>query len=204
MQVKHDILRAGNPGFSTNKTSDNLKRIHDLREWNRSRQPMEGQPLMSATPVPGKKEGGGTPIRFTLTAEPGYVTGKPIRITFTLENLTGEDLFVLTWYTPLEGLSGKIFEVICDGRMIPYEGMMVKRGNPGTQDYMHIAPHGSVKVVVDLAEVYSIPSCRECRVTFRGRIHDIVRDGNLLPRKSGDHQWIDIPGNPVRFRVTEA
>ncbi len=159
---------------------------------------------MSTSSIPVKKEGGGIPLRYTLTAEQYYLTGQPVKIDFTLENMTGEDLFILTWYTPLEGLKGKIFEVMCDSRMIPYEGRMVKRGDPPQEDYIRIVEHGSVSAAVDLAEVYRFPACQECRVKFKGRIHDILRNENLLPRRSNDHQWMDIPGNPVSFRIKDA
>lgn len=157
---------------------------------------------MTTARIPAKNEREGVPLRFFLGAEPAYVTGRPITITFTLENVTNEDLYVLNWYTPLEGLAGKIFDVMCDGKTIRYEGIMVKRGNPRPEDYTYIAPHSTVKVVSDISEVYHIPPCRECRVTFRGRVHDIVREKNLLPRKSGEHLGLDIPGNTVSFRVT--
>ena len=149
-------------------------------------------------------EGGGGPLlRYRLAADPGYTAGQPILIRFTLENMADGDLWVLTWYTPLEGLMGRIFTVTCDGREILYEGMMVKRGDPGSKDYMHISPHGSVSAVVDLSEAYPLHACRECRVRFRGRIHDVVRAKGTLPRKSDDHEGMDIEGNSVIFRIGE-
>jgi hypothetical protein len=140
-------------------------------------------------------------MRYGLTAEPGYLTGQPVLIRFTLENMTDGDLWVLTWYTPLEGLKGRIFDVTCDGAEIRYEGRMVKRGDPGGKDYVHIPPRGSVSAVVDLSETYSLPACRDCRVRFRGRIHDIVRAKESFPRKSDDHEGMVIEGNFISFRT---
>lgn len=49
---------------------------------------------------------------------------------FTLENLSDETVYVLKWFTPLEGLFGDIFRITRDSEEIPYTGPMVKRGDP--------------------------------------------------------------------------
>lgn len=82
-------------------------------------------------------------LKYQLSASNSYVLGKPVIIKFTLYNLLDENIWVLTWYTPLEGLKGKIFLVTCNGKEIPYEGRMVKRGNPTQDDYIYIASKGS-------------------------------------------------------------
>jgi hypothetical protein len=76
--------------------------------------------------------------------------GKPIILGFALENLTDEDFWVLIWYTPLEGLEGKIFRVTCSGKEVLYEGPMVKRSDPVRDDYLHLGPKGSASAKVDL------------------------------------------------------
>ena len=81
-------------------------------------------------------------LKYQLSASNSYVLGKPVIIKFTLYNLLDENIWVLTWYTPLEGLKGKIFLVTCNGKEIPYEGRMVKRGNPTQDDYIYIASKG--------------------------------------------------------------
>ena len=41
---------------------------------------------------------------------------RSIVIKFTLENNSEENLWILKWNTPLEGLKKRIFNVICDGK----------------------------------------------------------------------------------------
>jgi peptidyl-Lys metalloendopeptidase len=77
-------------------------------------------------------------LQYRLQAKENYRLGEPLVIEFTLENLSDHNVWVLTWYTPLEGLKGKIFEVTCDGKPVAYEGIMVKRGDPCRDDYVHI------------------------------------------------------------------
>ena len=143
----------------------------------------------------------GQVLKYQLRADASYVAGKSIRIGFILQNLSNENLWILRWYTPLEGVEGKIFRVTCDGKEIPYEGRMVKRGDPSKSDYVYLAPNGSVFAEVDLSKAYSLSACNECRVAFKGRIHDIVTDESSLPNRSEDHQWVDISGNAVSFRM---
>lgn len=143
-------------------------------------------------------------LRYALQAQSSYVQGAPIVIRFRLENLATTDVWVLKWYTPLEGIKGKIFEVRCDGAEIPYEGRMVKRGNPERDDYVHLAAGDSEQAEFDLAKYYSLPECRECRVKFKGRIHDFVFDERRLPRTADESHAVDIPGAPVSFSISRA
>ena len=140
-------------------------------------------------------------LKYQLNANNTYVVGKPITINFTLENLQDENLWILKWYTPLEGMRGEIFQVNCDGKEIPYEGMMAKRGDPDRDSYVHIVPVGSVSEVVDLSGAYNIPVSNECQVKFKGRIYDVLSSEDKLPRRSDEHQGMDITGNVVAFRV---
>jgi|WetSurSiteA1Bulk_404760.scaffolds.fasta_scaffold90187_1 peptidyl-Lys metalloendopeptidase len=140
-------------------------------------------------------------LKYRLSAEDHYVLGTPIRISFTLENLTNEYLWVLTWYTPLEGLMGNIFMVTCDGLNIVYEGPMVKRANPEPIDYQRIGPRESISSIVDLSAGYSLPKSKECVVQFRGHIHDISSGRDLeLEAKDRPHA-LDIKGNEVSFSM---
>jgi len=143
----------------------------------------------------------GSALKYSLIAEDSYSMGKPIILGFTLENLTNECFWILTWYTPLEGLKGRIFKVTCSGKEILYNGPMVKRGGPELADYVRIGPKGSVSAKVVLSAAYSLPVSNECRVEFEGRIHDIVRDTNFVFIGRDEHHWIDIKGNAVAFRV---
>lgn len=143
-------------------------------------------------------------LKYQLNADPVYTSGKSIRIGFTLQNTSNENLWILKWYTPFEGIKGKIFQVTCDGKEVPYEGRMVKRGNPVKDDYIFLASKESAFAEVDLSEAYRLPICNECHVVFKGRIHDIVTNESLLPNKIESHRWVDIPGNSVFFRVVSS
>ena len=55
---------------------------------------------------------------------------------------TGQDLYVLKWFTPLEGLNSDCLAVVRDGKSkVPYDGPMIKRGKP--------SPHPRTSLDVD-------------------------------------------------------
>lgn len=140
-------------------------------------------------------------LKYKLSGHSAYVANRPVFITFTLENITNDEVWVLKWYTPLEGLYGKIFTVTCNGMEIPYEGPMMKRGDPEKEDYVHIGPGGAVSAEVDLSLAYTLPVTDKCRVDYRGRIYDIALNEEVIPRKRDAQQGRDIPGNSLFFAI---
>jgi peptidyl-Lys metalloendopeptidase len=139
-------------------------------------------------------------LTYQIKAKDSYKKDEPIRINFILENTSNDDFWILTWYTPFEGIKGKIFKIFCDGSEILYEGPQVKRGNPKKNDYLHIGAGKSVTTEVDLSTVYSIHSCKkECSVEFKGLIHDISAYESSIPRSNDNQQLISINGKGATF-----
>ena len=127
--------------------------------------------------------------------------GSPFRLPLSWKYLTHKDLYILTWYTPFEGLNGKIFKVTREGVEVPYEGRMIKRGDPGPKNYLHITPQGSASAVVDLAKAYPMNTPGKYHVEFIKRIYDLTLDEKILPRKQAEHRGAEISGNAVTFRM---
>ncbi len=140
-------------------------------------------------------------LRYTLTAKQSYPFSQPVLIEFALVNQGPDSLWILKWYTPLEGIKGDIFQVTCNGQQIPYAGPLVKRGDPGPADYVRIGTRESAQVRVDLATAYALPEAGPCRVQFAGQIYDIVSDETLIPRSRGEHKSSAISGNLVSFKM---
>jgi peptidyl-Lys metalloendopeptidase len=157
--------------------------------------------LTCAGPGQGKADVARDDLRFRLDAQATYTAGGPVPIGFTLENLSDRPLRVLTWYTPLEGLNGKIFRVARDGRQVEYRGRMVKRGNPTAADYVRVPPRSSVSASVDLATAYDLSTPGAYRVEFVGRIHDVTPKEGAVPRAADDQRGLDITGNAVDLRI---
>jgi hypothetical protein len=140
-------------------------------------------------------------LKYHFDAVSSYVLGKPVVIKITFENLAATDIWILKWYTPLEGIKGKILAVTCDGAEIPYEGRLMKRGNPQREDYVMLHPGALAQAEFDLSETYSLRVCSECVVSFKGRIHDVVIDPKQLPRVADEHTPVDASGDSISFRI---
>lgn len=140
-------------------------------------------------------------LRYRLEAGATYTAGGPAALVFTLENRSGQALRVLTWYTPLEGLKGRILKVTRGGQELLYRGRMVKRGAPRAEDYLPVGPGASTSATFDLAAAYDLSAPGQYRVEFVGRVHDVALPGEAVPRPVDRQRGIDVPGDPAEFRV---
>lgn len=140
-------------------------------------------------------------LRYQLSAERSFSEGEPVIITFRIENLSADPVRLLNWYTPLEGIKGKILKVTCNGVLLEYQGRMVKRGQPEAQDYILLKAGESVEAGFDLAKSYELRACDHGEVMFTGHIHDSGSEADTLPRSSGESVPLEISGNTVSFSI---
>jgi peptidyl-Lys metalloendopeptidase len=119
----------------------------------------------------------------------------------SLANNSPSDLWVLSWYTPLEGIKGKIFTLTCDGVDLPYQGRMVKRAMPEKNDYILIRSGQTVSATVDLATVFHIPDSGTCTLSFKGTLHDLATSEQDVPRDPERHEAISMKGAALTFRL---
>ena len=111
-------------------------------------------------------------------------------------------MWVLRWYTPLEGLRGDVFRVTRNGRRVEYEGPMMKRGDPGRDDYVEVPPRRSVSETVDLSEGWDVSRPGRYRVAFARGIADIAVSATEIPRARDRHRPAKLSCGPVRLDVT--
>jgi hypothetical protein len=162
-------------------------------------------PALACGASPGHRTSDGQlpeagPLSYRLEANDG-VAGSPVELRFTLTNLSSQNIWVLTWYTPLEGLKGKILRVTRNGEELAYEGRMVKRGAAQPEDYVSIEQGGTVRGAVDLSQSYDLTQSGDYRVEFVGRIHDLVHEPVRSPRKQDEHRSVDISGTTATFHL---
>ncbi len=142
-------------------------------------------------------------LRYTLSAAPSYSVGQPVEIIFTLDNVSTDTLFILSWYTPLEGLKGNIFSVMLDSTEIHYRGPMVKRGQPDQNDYIRLAPGGRAEKKIDLSRGYDLSIPGSYTVAFNRQIKDVVKAPAKVPRLVNDHSPVRANGNIVTLNILE-
>ena len=88
-------------------------------------------------------------------AAAGARTPGAASVRVSLENPTAAPLRVLSWETPVDGVSVPLFDVTRDGVPVAYTGMVAKRAAPTPKDYITLSPGERRDYVVDLAETYA-------------------------------------------------
>jgi hypothetical protein len=128
------------------------------------------------------------PLACELSVAPRVAPGEPMLLRFRLTNRTAQPLYVLDWHTPLEGLLSRMLQVSRAGQDIPYQGPMMKRGDPGADDYRAIAPGASVEESIDVGLAYETQAPGRYRIAFAGPLRDVVTSPSEVPRPLDKHQ----------------
>src|SRR4030095_16492071 len=96
------------------------------------------------------------PFSCDISTAPTYKLGEPITVTIDMRNDSNQPYQFLIWGTPFQKELFDFFEVKYEGKNIPYDGRMVKRGDPPPEAYRVIQPGESLTESVDLSESYKI------------------------------------------------
>jgi len=105
-------------------------------------------------------------LHCRLEGEASYPTGQPVTIRFILENKGDEEIAVLKWDTPLEGLVRDCLHVTRDGQPVGYEGIIGFYFRADAASHARISPGESVQAEFDLRAGYeaNTPGRYEVRV----------------------------------------
>ena len=130
-------------------------------------------------------------------------SGENVQLQFTLVNESDARLYLLRWYTPLEGIAGEIFAVKRDGQMIPYQGILASRVPPTPDDYVALDAGASVSVVVDLSEGYDLSEPGEYTVKFLSpRISHVARSEAEMATTMEELGPVQIPAHEITFNIS--
>jgi hypothetical protein len=144
----------------------------------------------------------GTELTATIEVPATLTTGETMPVRFTLTNNTHAKLYVLKWYTPLEGIAGKIFRVEQDGEVLPYEGIMATRAAPSVDSYVLLEPGASASAEVDLAPVYDFSQAGTYTIEFLSpKISHMARSGPDMATSLDDLGPVEMPSNSVTVEI---
>ena len=139
-------------------------------------------------------------FRASLEVPPEMSSGESAQLRFTLVNESDTDLYLLRWYTPLEGIAGDIFLVKRDGQVLPYQGILASRMPPTPDDYVALDAGASVSVAVDLAEGYDLSEPGEYTVKFLSpRISHVARSEAEMATTMEELGPVKIPCHEITF-----
>ena len=147
----------------------------------------------------------GADLEAELSAPASLPDGDSVEVEFTLINNSKTDLYVLKWYTPLEGFGGEIFEVEGDGQSIPYEGPLAMRGDPDPESYVFLEAGTSLSVMVDLATAYDFSIPGTYTITFISpRISHVAETKGEMASSVDDLGPVDMPSNQITVEIASA
>jgi hypothetical protein len=141
-------------------------------------------------------------LRAVLTASESYVLCAPVDVVFTIFNQGDSSVYLLTWYTPLEGVFGNIFQVTYMEQELPYLGPMVMRGDPLPDQYVLLEPGGSETVNINLSDVYDFSRPGDYTIEYKSPfISQVVLEQADLAKSVDDLGPVLILSEPVSIRI---
>ncbi len=123
-----------------------------------------------------------TSNQFTigLTAEPRYKAKGSVMLNFSVTNNTSKSVKILKWGTPFEArLTRDMFHVTKNGQVVPYKGIMIKRGSPQERDYLTIQAKQTLNHSVDISRAYAIDASGNYQVQYKESHPNIMNAGIL-------------------------
>ncbi len=151
---------------------------------------------------PAASQPAGSGLRATLEIPPSLPIDEAVKLRFSLINESGSSLYVLNWFTPLEGIGGEIFRVKRDGEIVLYQGIQVSRGDPTSDAYTLLEAGEMVAAEVDLSPAYDFSIPGNYTIGFISpRISHLARSEAELAKSLNELGPIEIPSNEVSVKI---
>lgn len=82
--------------------------------------------------------------------------GNEAKLLFTLHNPSEQPWRFLQWKTPFDAWFSEFIHITHKGVQIPYEGALMKRGEPNKEDYLILKAGENVQVELELAQAFRL------------------------------------------------
>ncbi|MCP4180706.1 MAG: hypothetical protein GY756_23345 [bacterium] len=113
---------------------------------------------------------------YLAVAKEEFQPNEKVNINFRVKNNSKDDLEFCYWHTPFENdFTADFFEIKCDGAILPYKGILIKRKAPVKDDYIKLKPGKVISHEIELNKGYDIGKPGKYTVKFLGS------DINKLP-----------------------
>jgi peptidyl-Lys metalloendopeptidase len=118
--------------------------------------------------LPPSEDGGAARLLVQVQAPQGeFRLDEPLVVSWSLTNESDRPLWVLRWFTPVDGIEANIFAVTRNGQPVPYVGKLVKRPAPTPEDYLELQPGQTLQLAVDISAAYDLTVKGDYAVRFR-------------------------------------
>jgi hypothetical protein len=153
----------------------------------------------------GEGPGAGGELAAELQIAETLPDGDVVPLRFSLTNLSDRPLYLLKWFTPLEGIGGEIFQVRRDGQLVPYQGLLASRGDPTSDAYVFLEAGETVSAEVDLAEAYDFSQDGTYTIAFLSpRISHVAGSEAEMARTMDALGPVEIPADSVSLTIGPA
>lgn len=166
-------------------------------------EPNAATPVQIASTVSAKPSRfPGSELEAFLQLPDTLAKGDVVELTFSLINNTDSNLYVLKWFTPLEGIGGEIFRVKRDGQTVPYQGILVSRGDPTPDAYVSLAAGEAAMAQVDLATSYDFSKGGTYTIEYISpRVSHVTRTEAGMAKTLSELGPVQIPANVVAVKL---
>lgn len=141
------------------------------------------------------------PLECKLDSITPMEAGGPVAVRLRLMNRSDQPVWFLRWNTPFERWKGTIFTLSRGGTELPFQGPMVKRGDPGTEEYVQVPAGESILGTADLAEVYDLNQPGRYQIKVTGGLQDVIQGSPLKPRTRDQFQPLALRCNALDLEV---
>jgi Lysine-specific metallo-endopeptidase/Hemopexin len=142
-------------------------------------------------------------FRSSIHMEATYRIGEPILLTFELQNVSDRDYALLSWNTPLEREVFDYIEVRHGDRVLPYDGRVVKRGDPPAEAYRRVAAGETVVEQVDLSTAFAFTVPGTYTVRLDPRFLDAIPEAGetIVGRTRAEHEGFALDPLSASFEL---
>ncbi len=110
-----------------------------------------------------------------------FKSGENIVVSFSVKNNSDESKKFCIWQTPLEGkITANIFEIERQGKVLEYQGIMIKRGEPQGKDSISLAPKESLQKEIIINQSYDLKGSGHYKIRFLGRLVNGLPDSDFV------------------------
>ena len=137
-------------------------------------------------------------LQLEITVNQQALSESRVQIDSTLSNGLAYSVSFLTWNTPFsDQITGRVFKVekrinvlkFGGGNytLVPYTGIMVKRGPPTVQDYLVLEPGQQIHNSLDITDAYGFTENSQLQVTYD------------RPINLGNNNFQSLTSNTIEF-----
>ena len=102
-----------------------------------------------------------------LEINQSFPNGDPVVVSISLNNATSENLEVLQYFTPLEGVMSNVFLLEYANEELAYRGPLVKRGPPTDADWLKLDAGSVLSAEVDISNAWDLGRAGEYSLQLR-------------------------------------